>query len=88
MDFKKETDINKKTKRLNFLKGRQPRIPSQTFGAANIQINLETAIPGLKKLVQEYVGCSDPHGFLTNVRNTLGFPNSKGASKYGEVVVQ
>ena len=78
---------NKNAKRLNLLKGRQPRNPSQTNGGAKIRINSEIAIPKLKKLAQDYIGVTDPQGFLTDLRIALGIPNSQGASKYGEVTI-
>lgn len=78
---------NKNAKRLNLLKGRQPRNPSQTNGGAKIQINSEIAIPKLKKLAQDYIGVTDPQGFLTDLRIALGIPNSQGVSKYGEVTI-
>lgn len=78
---------NKNAKRLNLLKGRQPHNPSQTNGGAKIRINSEIAIPKLKKLAQDYIGVTDPQGFLTDLRIALGIPNSQGASKYGEVTI-
>lgn len=79
---------NKKAKRLNSIRGTQRFTkPSQTNGGANIRINSETAIPKLKNLAQEYIGVSDPYGFLTNLRKALGIPNSQGASKYGVVTI-
>ena len=79
---------NKKAKRLNSIRGTQRFTkPSQTNGGANIRINSETAIPKLKNLAQEYIGVSDPYGFLTNLREALGIPNSQGASKYGVVTI-
>jgi len=77
---------NKKTMRLNSIRGTQRFTrPSQTNGAANIQINSEVAIPKLRILLEKYIGISDPHGFLTDLRAALGIPNSRGASKYGVV---
>ena len=79
---------NKKAKRLNSIRGTQRFTkPSQTNGGANIRINSEAAIPKLKNLAQEYIGVSDPYGFLTNLREALGIPNSQGASKYGVVTI-
>jgi hypothetical protein len=79
---------NKKAKRLNSIRGTQRFTkPSQTNSVANIRINSETAIPKLKNLAQEYIGVSDPYGFLTNLREALGIPNSQGASKYGVVTI-
>ena len=80
-------DINKKAKRLNFLKGRLPHIPSQTNGSANIRINSESAIPKLQELAQRYVGITDPRGFITDLSTILGIPNSQGPSRYGEVII-
>ncbi|MBR4217601.1 MAG: hypothetical protein IKR71_00960 [Bacteroidales bacterium] len=82
------TYINKKTKHLNSIRGtRGFTKPSQMIGAANIQINCEIATANLKKLINKYVGVTDPYGFLTNLRNALGIPNTKGASKYGVVTI-
>lgn len=78
---------NKKAKRLNLLKGSKPRNPSQTNGAANIQINLDTAIPNLRNVAQKYIGIVNPYGFLTDLRKALGIPNSSGVSKYGKVTI-
>ena len=78
---------NKKAKRLNFRKGSHPRSPSQTNGDAKIQINVETATQSLRKIAQKYIGVSNPYGFLTDLRNALGIPNTQGASKYGEVTI-
>ena len=83
----RKNNRNKNAKRLNLLKGRQPRNPSQTNGGAKIRINSEIAIPKLKKLAQDYIGVTDPQGFLTDLRIALGIPNSQGASKYGEVTI-
>ena len=83
----RKNNRNKNAKRLNLLKGRQPRNPSQTNGGAKIRINSEIAIPKLKKLAQDYIGVADPQGFLTDLRIALGIPNSQGASKYGEVTI-
>lgn len=82
------TYINKKTKHLNSIRGTQGFTkPSQMIGAANIQINCEIATANLKKLINKYTGVTDPYGFLTNLRNALGIPNTKGASKYGVVTI-
>ena len=78
---------NKKAKRLNFRKGSHPRSPSQTNGDAKIQINVETAMQNLRKIAQKYIGVSNPYGFLTDLRNALGIPNTQDASKYGEVTI-
>lgn len=83
----RKNNRNKNAKRLNLLKGRQPRNPSQTNGGAKVRINSEIAIPKLKKLAQDYIGVTDPQGFLTDLRIALGIPNSQGASKYGEVTI-
>lgn len=78
----------KKARRSNSVRGTQRFTrPSQANGGANIPINSEIAIPKLEKLVQKYIGISDPYGFLTDLRNALGIPNSQGASKYGEVTI-
>jgi hypothetical protein len=47
-------DTNKKAKRSNFLKGRQPHNPSQTNGCSSVQINSENAISKLRELAQSY----------------------------------
>ena len=78
----------KKARRSNSVRGTQRFTrPSQANGGANIPINSEIAIPKLEKLAQKYIGVSDPYGFLTDLRNALGIPNSQGASKYGEVTI-
>ena len=73
--------------RPNFHKGSRARIPSQTIGDAKIQINSEIAIPKLKELSNKYKNIDDPRGFLTDLRNALGIPDSNGASKYGVVTI-
>lgn len=74
--------------RLNSIRGTQRFTrPSQTNGAANIQINSEMAISALQILAERYIGISGPHGFLTDLRNALGIPDSNGASKYGVVTI-
>ncbi|MBR6054610.1 MAG: hypothetical protein IKP46_04655 [Bacteroidales bacterium] len=78
---------NKKARRLNFHKGRQSRNPSQTNGTPKIQIHSGTAIPKLAVLSKKYLGVNDPMGFLTDIRLAIGLPDSKGASKYGEVTI-
>ena len=84
-----QNNKNKKTIYPNSVRGTQRFTkPSRTNGAANIQINSEIAIPKLKILAEKYYGISDPYGFLTNLRNTLGISDSEGASKYGEVRVK
>jgi hypothetical protein len=80
-------DKSKNAKRLNFHKGRQPRNPSQTNGTANVRINSEIAIPKLQELAHRYIGIIDAKGFLDDLRITLGIPNAKRVSKYGEIVV-
>lgn len=82
-----EGNNNKKAKRPNFRKGSQSHSPSQTNGKAKVEINSEIAIPKLKNLAQRYVGVTDPHGFLTDLRIALGIPDSHGASKYGIVSI-
>ena len=78
----------KKANRLNSIRGTQRFTkPSQTNGDANVQINSEIAIPQLQNLAQKYIGISNPYGFLTDLRNALGIPNAKGASKYGVVTI-
>ena len=84
-----EDDKNKKVTRLNSIRGTQRFTkPSQTNDNANVQINTEKAMPKLKKLAQDYIGETDPYGFLTNLRNALDIPNLEGASKYGVVNIQ
>jgi|GEM_PF-5291245 len=79
-----QNDKNKKTIYPNSIRGTQRFTkPSRTNGGANIQINSEIAIPKLKILAEKYNGITDPYGFLTNLRNTLGISDSEGASKYG-----
>lgn len=76
----------KKAKRLNSIRGTQRFTrPSQPLGNANVIINTNDAIPKLQQLSQKYIGVNNPHGFLTDLRNALGIPNSSGASKYGEI---
>lgn len=83
-----ESRKNKNAKRLNSVRGTQRFTkPSQTNGGANIRINSETTIPKLKNLAKKYIGVSNPYGFLTDLQNALGIPNSKGASKYGVVTI-
>ncbi|MBQ8761393.1 MAG: hypothetical protein IJZ06_08240 [Bacteroidales bacterium] len=80
---------NKKNNHLNSIRGTQRFTkPSQTIAGANIHINTETAILKLKKLAEDYVGVTDPYGFLTNLRNALDIPDMDGASKYGIVRIQ
>lgn len=84
-----QNDKNKKTIYPNSIRGTQRFTkPSRTNGGANIQINSEIAIPKLKNLAEKYNGITDPYGFLTNLRNTLGISDSEGASKYGEVRIK
>ena len=85
-----ETSRNpkKKAKRLNSVRGTQRFTkPSQSLGSANVVINIKDAIPKLQQLSQKYIGVNNPYGFLTDLRNALGIPNSSGASKYGEVQI-
>ena len=73
-----ESRKNKNAKRLNSVRGTQRFTkPSQTNGGANIRINSETTIPKLKNLAKKYIGVSNPYGFLTDLQNALGIPNSK-----------
>ena len=60
--MQEESRKNKNAKRLNFLKGRQSRNPSQTNGGAKIQINSETAIPKLQNFAQKYIGAKTKAG--------------------------
>ena len=82
-----EGNNNKKAKRPNFRKGSKSHSPSQTNGKAKVEINSEITIPKLQNLAQRYVGVTDPHGFLTDLRIALGIPDSHGASKYGIVSI-
>lgn len=82
-----EVRKNKSAKRPNFHKGSLSHSPSQTNGGAKVQINSEIAIPKLQKLAETYLGVSDPHRFLTDLRVALGIPDSQGASKYGVVSI-
>ena len=83
-----ESRKNKNAKRLHSVRGTQRFTKhSQTNGGANIRINSETTIPKLKNLAKKYIGVSNPYGFLTDLQNALGIPNSKGASKYGVVTI-
>lgn len=78
---------NKKARRLNLRKGRQSHNPSQTNGTSKVRIHSEIAIPQLQILSEKYIGLTDPMGFLTDLRIAVGLPDSKGASKYGEVSI-
>ena len=82
-----EVRKNKSAKRPNFHKGSLSHSPSQMNGDAKVQINSEIAIPKLQKLAETYLGVSDPHRFLTDLRVALGIPDSQGASKYGVVSI-
>ena len=74
---------NKKANHPNSIRGTQRFTkPSQINGDANIVINNETAIPKLRKLAQDYVGVTNPYGFLTNLRNALEIPNLEGQTRY------
>ena len=78
-----ESRKNKNAKRLNSVRGTQRFTkPSQTNGGANIRINSETTIPKLKNLAKKYIGVSNPYGFLTDLQNALGIPNSKAMIYY------
>ena len=77
----------KNAKRPNFLKGSQSHSPSQTNGDAKVEINSDITITKLQNLAQKYLGLTDPHGFLTDLRVALGIPDSQGASKYGVVSI-
>ena len=78
---------NRNANRPNFHKGSRPHIPSQTIGNTKVQINSESAIQELKNLANKYRNINDPRGFLTDLRNALGIPYSKGASKYGVITI-
>ena len=81
-------ESKKKAKRLNSIRGTQRFTrPSQANGTANIPIKIEEAIPKLENLAQKYIGITNPHGFLTDLRNALGIPDKQGASKYGVVAI-
>ena len=83
----KKRYIKRKAYRPNFHKGSRPRIPSQTIGNAKVQINSESAIQELKNVANKYKNINDPRGFLTDLRNAFGIPDSKGASKYGVITI-
>ena len=77
-------DKNKKITHLNSIRGTQRFTkPSQTNDNAKIIINNDIAIPKLKELSKLYIGVTNPQGFLTDLRVSLGIPDSQGASKYG-----
>ena len=79
---------NKKANHLNSIRGTQRFTkPSQINGDANIVINNETAIPKLRKFAQDYVGVTNPYGFLTNLRNALEIPNLEGSSKFKNIIL-
>ena len=69
---------NENAKRQNYIRGTQRFTkPSLTNGKANVQINSKTAIIELQKLAEKYIGITNPHGFLTDLRMALGIYNSK-----------
>lgn len=78
-------ESKKKAKRLNSLSRINSTSASQTNGNAKIVINTETAITKLQNLAKNYNGIMNPYGFLTDLRNALGIPDSASASKYGVV---
>ena len=80
-------DKNKKANRLNSLSRLEVTSASQTNGSAKIIINNEIAIPKLKELSKLYIGVTNPQGFLTDLRVSLGIPDSQGASKYGYIII-
>lgn len=71
IEQRKKRYITKNANRPNFHKGSQSHIPSQTIGNTKVQINSESAIQELKKLVNKYRNINDPRGFLTDLRNAL-----------------
>ena len=71
-------DKNKKNTRLNLLSRLEVTSASQTNGSAKIVINNEIAIPKLKELSKLYIGVTNPQGFLTDLRVSLGIPDSQG----------
>ena len=80
-------DKNEKTTRLNLLSRLEVTSASQTNGSAKIVINNEIAIPKLKELSKLYIGVTNPQGFLTDLRVSLGIPDSQGVSKYGYIII-
>ncbi|MBO5957639.1 MAG: hypothetical protein J6Q39_08795 [Bacteroidales bacterium] len=82
-----EDDRNKKNTRLNLLSRLKVTSASQTSDDAKIIINNDIAILKLTELAKLYVGITNPQGFLTDLRVALGIPDSRGASKYGYVVI-
>ena len=80
-------DKNKKANRLNSLSRLEVTSASQTKGNAKIIINNDIAIPKLKELSKLYIGVTKPQGFLTDLRVSLGIPDSQGASKYGYIII-
>lgn len=59
-----EHNRNKKAKRPNSIRGAQGLIrPSRTSDGANIQINIQTAIPKLEKTAQKHLGVCNPMVF-------------------------
>ena len=80
-------DKNKKNTRLNLLSRLEVTSASQTSDGAKIIINNDMAIQKLGILAKLYIGITNPQGFLTDLRIALGIPDSRGASKYGYVII-
>lgn len=77
----------KKNTRLNLLSRLEVTSASQTSDGAKIIINNDMAIQKLGILAKLYIGITNPQGFLTDLRIALGIPDSRGASKYGYVII-
>ena len=74
-------DKNKKANRLNSISRLKVTSASQTNGGAKIIINNEIVIPKLKELSNIYIGVTNPQGFLTDLRVSLGIPDSQENGK-------
>lgn len=77
-----------KSDRRNYISRNTSTKASSSIAAANLVIKTGFATRNLKKLkkgYQEKVDLSDTRGFLSDLRNSLGIPDTKGASKYGVV---
>ena len=78
----------KKGNRRNYVSRNNSTKASPSVAAANIVIDVDIATQNLQKLktaYQQKTDYADTRGYLTDLRNALGIPNTRGASKKSQL---
>ena len=82
-----EDSENKKANQSNSISSHVDTKASRPNGIANIRINSENAISNLNNLIAKYQDVSNPKGLLTDLKQCLGLPLTRGVSNYGVLTI-